>query len=366
MKKSSTDSSLSLYGSPKKKSNASDILSLLASSKSSSKRIPTFDIIKSKKSYKRVSKDFDLLLQNSTDALNEAIDAVPDPARPLMYLLRLPRIQLKLEFLLSRRRWYSLKIAFNRMRAVTECFVRMVIRVQAWIRRKKAISALFVVSETGGEGGGKKINFIAVTVMKNNMATVIQCLVRIFLAGKAVARQEVFMYHYKRSKAVIEIQRCFRGYLARGRIIIMYKNKLLHLLREFAEGSIFKLLERPILQDIEHQMIIRNAIFAACFPSKPIKLVPSLGSMKRYIENVSALRDRCNRDASILLHEDGNRRRDREDMLEADHYSKMAACVHDYIEATEAAERQRLEDIKQRLVYEEMKRWQRRKGWRSP
>lgn len=91
------------------------------------------------------------------------------------------------------------------------------------------------------------------------------------------------------SDAALVLQRVFRGYLGRGRVILIERQKLLRFLRSWSRGNTTHLYHISDLQEVEAQAMISTAISFTCVPSKPIRDLPSLPQIQSYRAGLFAL-----------------------------------------------------------------------------
>jgi hypothetical protein len=94
----------------------------------------------------------------------------------------------------------------------------------------------------------KKVNLkrieriIKVEKIRNVSCTKIQCMIRKYFARRKVALIREHRWKTNVSYCAVQIQKVFRGYLGRGIIILMHRQKLIRLLRNWANGITMNLL----------------------------------------------------------------------------------------------------------------------------
>ena len=77
---------------------------------------------------------------------------------------------------------------------------------------------------------------------KNESCIKIQCMVRRKLARSKVKRVREMRFKQSKDRCALLIQRVFRGYLGRGRVILLHRNKLIRQIRSWANGVSHNLL----------------------------------------------------------------------------------------------------------------------------
>ena len=197
--------------------------------------------------------------------------------------------------------------------------------------------------------------------IRNDRARQIQTSVRLHILNPLlVSRQVIFMYHYRREKAAVTLQRVFRGFFTRALFCVTEKVALHNQLKEWAQGSTTKLLYRSDLQDLSSQSLLNNGIFMSAFGSRPLRELPALASIIMMRSQLKALQERVSiahsdeRIRYVTIHEE------RQMMCRMERESYY---YHIQVKLLQAADEQRKNELEEQLQlfrFEELKRQQRK------
>eukprot|EP01033_Poteriospumella_lacustris_P001271 gene1271-925_t len=130
-----------------------------------------------------------------------------------------------------------------------------------------------------------------------------------------------------RNKAAMLIQRVFRGFLGRGIVLNIERRKLLRFLRNWSRGKTAHLFQISVLQEIDAQATIYTAISFAMLPSKPLRNLPSMKTLRQYRAGLLALHWQIQSRFVARREDKMKRRAEKQQMMYEDLYSHAYESV---------------------------------------
>ncbi len=328
-------------------------------------------ILDSKRNYQQTQQTFNDLLDDSTIALDEAVAAVPRATNPYMIMVRLPDAMRKLRWLSTRKLWYQRASTFRLWIDMVKCIrARDELRensakvLQGWVQRRQARIRLAMFTERDPQGDasdGKQYTLKIIKTIRNERACQIQTSVRLHILNPLlVAKQVVFMYHSRREKAAVRLQRVFRGFFARAMFCVTEKVSLHNQLKEWANGNTTKLLYRADLQDLAAQSLLNKGIFMSALGSRPLRSLPPLATIIVTRSQLKALQERVSAEHSAEQTRYVSMHWERQMMSMMERESYFYHIQVKLLRAADEAEKREVEEKLQLFRFEELKRQQRK------